>query len=66
VQNAPNEDVHVACKRQPFDPLLKRLVPIDVTGEQETVPTARSLHLTRDADMRATSKSHARDARPFL
>jgi hypothetical protein len=47
VQHAPNEHVHVACKRHPFDPLLRRLIPIDVTGELETAPTARSLHLTR-------------------
>jgi hypothetical protein len=57
---------HVVCKWQPFDPLLGRLVTIDVMGEQETAPTGGSDHPSRDANMQATSKSHVHDARPFL
>jgi hypothetical protein len=55
---------HVACKWQPFDPLLGWLMAIDVMGEQETTPIGGSHHPSRDPDKRATSKSHTRDARP--
>jgi hypothetical protein len=55
-----------SCKWQSFDPLLGQLVVIGVKGEQEMTPTGGSHHPSREADKRATSKSHARHARPFL
>jgi hypothetical protein len=57
---------HVVCKWQSFDPLLGRLVTIDVMGEQETALTGGSNHPSRDANTRATSKSHVHDVWPFL
>jgi hypothetical protein len=61
---------HVIRKWQSFDPLLGRLVAIDVMGEQEMALTGGSHHPSRDPDTRATLKSTRvtcdRPLRPYL